>query len=208
MNADVAARRAEQICPANLDYDAKPMRSARRSLAPLVVVSVLSASALSTSTVRAADDCPPGSVHKTEDGFTWCEPTVCTNDGQCKPNEVCRPVSLCLQVGALGGSASEDAGQRLVVTQRCVAGRVPDEPKSCPQKQTCSEMSRCVTKADAEKMGLLTASAPAQADAGGAETKKSSCGCDAVGARTTSVGAPAGACALAILAMRRRRRST
>lgn len=184
------------------------MRSARRSAAPLAVISVLSTSVLSTSTVRAADDCPPGSVYKTEDGFTWCEPTVCTNDGQCKPNEICRPVGLCLQVATLGGSASENAGRRLVVTQRCVAGRVPDEPKSCPQKQTCSELSRCVTKAAAEKMGLLTAgTASAQTEAGGAETKKSSCGCDAVGGRTSSMGALASACALALLATRRRRRN-
>ncbi|MCW5838156.1 MAG: hypothetical protein KIS78_37540 [Labilithrix sp.] len=179
------------------------MRSVRRSLALFAVVSL---SSTSTSTARAEDDCPPGSVHKTEDGFTWCEPTVCTNDGQCKPNEVCRPVSLCLQVGALADAASEDAGQRLVVTQRCVAGRVPDEPKSCPQKQTCSEMSRCVTKAAAEKMGLLATSAPsAPADAGGAEAKKSSCGCDVVGGRTPRAEALAGACAIALLAARRRR---
>ncbi|MBX3210243.1 MAG: hypothetical protein KF764_34745 [Labilithrix sp.] len=171
----------------------------------LVAACVLSTTLLA-SAARADDDCPPGSVHKAEDGFTWCEPTVCANDGQCKPNEVCRPMSLCLQVGTLGDAGAVDGGQRLVVTQRCVAGRVPDEPKSCPQKQTCSEMSRCVTKAAAEKMGLLdvasapTASAPAGA---GDEAKAPRCGCDAVGARTkTAEGALAFGLAVSLLAAR------
>ncbi len=151
----------------------------RRSLAisgiaPLLAVGLL----LSTATARADEDCPPGSVHKTENGFTWCEPTVCTNDGQCGPNEVCRRVGLCMEIGTLADAASEDAGKRLVVTQRCA----PD--KTCPQKQTCSDLSRCVSKAAAEKMGILhVESAPSATAAPGSavEPKKSACSCDVVG---------------------------
>lgn len=61
--------------------------------------------ALLSTTAARASDCPPGSVEKTEDGFTWCEPTVCANDGQCKPNEVCRSVGLCMEVGTLADAA-------------------------------------------------------------------------------------------------------
>jgi len=155
----------------------------RSSFAALAGTAHLVAAALllSTSSARAADDCPPGSVHKTEDGFTWCEPTVCTNDGQCNPSEVCRRVGLCMEIGTLADAATEDAGKRLVVTQRCA----PD--KTCPQKQTCSDLSRCVSKAAAEKMGILhVESAPSATAAPGSATepKKSACSCDAVGIGT------------------------
>jgi hypothetical protein len=163
---------------------------------------------LSSSTARADEDCPPGSVHKAEDGFSWCEPTVCTNDGQCKPNEVCRPVALCMQVGTLGDAASDAAGKRLVVTQRCVAGELGGDPKTCPQKQTCSNLNRCVAKTAAEKMGLLeVASAPSTAPASGAggEAKRTSCGCDVVGARSGTSSAVAVGLALSLFAVRRKR---
>ena len=180
------------------------MRLVSRLLASLAALALT----LSTSTARAEDDCPPGSVHKTEDGFTWCEPTVCANDGQCKPNEVCRSIGLCMQVGSVTDAATEDAGKRLVVTQRCVAGALAGDPSYCPQKQTCSELNRCVTKAAAEKMGILDRpSAPPAAGANG-EAKKSSCGCDVVGARTGSTGAIAFGLALSLLAVRTRSRGS
>lgn len=153
------------------------------------------------SPAHAADDCPPGSVYKSQDGYTWCEPTVCENDGQCKPNEVCRPVPLCMQVGTLSAGAPTlgDAGKRLVVTQRCA----PD--KTCPQTTVCSDMSRCLAKTDADKMGLLTSSSasPASSVATGAEKK--SCGCHAVGSKTSNAGVLALAFAASMLAARRRR---
>lgn len=166
----------------------------RSSLVTLVLASLLLA-----SPAYALDDCPPGSVQKSQDGFTWCEPTVCSNDGQCNPNEVCRPVGLCMQVGTLSTAPGGDGGQRLVVTQRCA----PD--KTCPQKQTCSDLNRCVSKAAAEKMGLLGAASAAPAP-GGSEPKKSSCGCDVVGAQHEgailfAVGS------LVVFAARRRRRT-
>lgn len=147
----------------------------RRSLT-LVVGSLLV-----TGQAYAIEDCPPGSVSKTEDGYSWCEPTVCMNDGQCKPNEVCRPVALCMEVGTLSERATTDGSNKLVVTQRCG----PD--KACPTTQTCSDLSRCVTKAAAEKMGILAASSATATNAP-EPPKKSSCGCDAVGAERGAAG--------------------
>ena len=122
-----------------------------------------------------ADDCPAGSRLKSEAGFSWCEPSVCQNDGNCSPSEVCRPVPLCVQVGKLDEQAStKDAAQKLVATQRCA----PD--KTCPATTTCSDMTRCVSKADAEKMGMSSPPA-ASAASPAAETKKSSCGCTVAG---------------------------
>ena len=161
--------------------------------------SALVVSLLSTSTARAEEDCPPGSVHKTQDSFSWCEPTVCTNDGQCKANEVCRPVGLCLEVGTLADAATGDGPKRLVVTQRCA----PD--KTCPQKQTCSDMSRCITKAAAEKMGVLNVATAASAAPDSQGAAKKSCGCDVVGRRVTGTGGVAFGLALSLLALRRRR---
>jgi len=176
----------------------------RPSLITVVAQLLATALLLSTSAARAEDDCPPGSVHKTQDGFTFCEPTVCTNDGQCNPNEVCRKVGLCMEVGTLADAATEDAGKRLVVTQRCA----PD--KTCPQKQTCSDLTRCVSKGDAQKMGILhLEAAPSATAAPGSavEPKKSACDCNAVGA---SLGDPEGivtglGLGLVLLAARRRR---
>ena len=182
------------------------MRRMSRSL-PIAVAAPLLATALllSTSAARAEDDCPPGSVLKNQDGFTFCEPTVCTNDGQCNPNEVCRKVGLCMEVGTLADAATEDAGKRLVVTQRCA----PD--KTCPQKQTCSDLTRCVSKSDAQKMGILhLEAAPSATAAPGSavEPKKSACDCNTVGTtRGGAGGILAGLGLLSIMARRRRTRA-
>jgi hypothetical protein len=151
----------------------------------VAAVSLILVSGSSSIALAADDDCPPGSFQKSEDGFTWCQPTVCANDGQCKPNEVCRSIALCMEVGSLadaGAVAAADAGnKRLAVTQRCAADQV------CPQKQTCSKLDRCVSKATAEKMGILAASSSSPAPAGSTEpAKKSSCGCRVVGSSSSS----------------------
>jgi hypothetical protein len=169
----------------------------RRSL----IVKLVATSLLLTSAAHANDDCPPGSVHKSQDGFTWCEPTVCNDDGQCNPNEVCRPVGLCMEVGTLSSNPNADGGKRLVVTQRCA----PD--KRCPQKQTCSEMGRCVTRTAAEKMGLLVTASPAPSAEAGGTAKKSSCGCDVVGSSHESAGVFALIGSLVVFVARRRRHS-
>ena len=140
---------------------------------------VLAFSLVST-TIAVADDCPPGSLARAQDGYSFCEPTVCQTDVQCNPEEVCRRVALCMQVGSLGVDAATLGGaaaKRLVVTQACA----PD--KSCPQTTTCTDMGRCLSKANAEKLGILTAkTAPAP------ETAKKSCGCGVVGTAHTSGG--------------------
>jgi hypothetical protein len=145
----------------------------------------------------AAFDCPAGSYEKSEDGFSWCQPSVCENDGQCDHGQVCRPVNLCLQVGQLAeaGAKPTDAGSRLVVTQICA------EDKTCPQLQTCSSFGRCLTQAQADK---LAPAKPADPPA-----KKSSCGCEAVGCRTGASIFWGGAAVISLLAltgMRARRR--
>src|SRR5688572_33464475 len=118
----------------------RAMRTIALPLAALVVAFALPA---------RADDCPPGSKSRSENGFDWCEPTVCKDDGNCGANEVCRPIAFCMQVGSLAQDAATmgEAGQRLVVTQRCA----PD--KKCPGTTTCSEMGRCLSKTQAEKAG-------------------------------------------------------
>ena len=174
------------------------MRSPLLAIASLVVTTFL----LSASTAHAEDDCPPGAVHKTQEGFSFCEPTVCTNDGQCNPNEVCRKVGLCMEVGTLADAATEDAGKRLVVTQRCA----PD--KTCPQKQTCSDLTRCVSKSDAQKMGILHLEAAPSATAApgsAALPKKSACDCNVVGPSQGGAGAAVGALGALVIAARRRR---
>lgn len=183
-----------------------PMRRSLTSIAGLAQLFVAALTlSMMPSTARAEGDCPPGSVHKSEDGFSWCEPTVCTNDGQCGPNEVCRKVGLCMEVGTLANAASVDAGKRLVVTQRCA----PD--KTCPQTQTCSDLTRCVSRSDAQKMGILhLEAAPSATAAPGSavEPKKSACDCNAVGASHGSAGAAlAGAGAVVVVLRQRRRRA-
>lgn len=184
----------------------------RRASRPVVTAAAfLAASFLSISAAHAAEaDCPAGSRSKTENGFSWCEPTVCSNDGQCNPNEVCRPMAFCLEVGTLADAGAVDGGKRLVVTQPCVAGSAPGNPKTCPQKQTCSDMSRCMSKSAAEKLGILTAPAAAPAGSAGAAdggAKKSSCGCHVVGARSRGEAWAALALVVGAFAARRRRRS-
>jgi MYXO-CTERM domain-containing protein len=139
-------------------------------------------------------DCPPGSVGKDENGFQWCEPTVCVTDADCNDkSKVCRPMALCVEVGTL--SAEAGAGpKRLVVRSQCA----PSD-KKCPSQTTCLEGNRCMGTADAERMGLLvdagtTAEAP----------RKSVCGCSLPGAKTESYGA-FGALALGAVALLRRR---
>lgn len=174
-----------------------------RSLAPLLSTTIAVGALLLASTARANDDCPAGSVHKTEDGFSWCQPTICQNDGQCTANEVCRPIPLCMEVGELADAGSKsDAGKRLVVTQRCA----PD--KTCPQRQTCSDLGRCISKATAEKMGILTV-APAASALTNSEPAKKSCGCHAVGSESNAghTGALGLGVALAALLASRRRRA-
>jgi hypothetical protein len=173
----------------------------------LVALSVILPLSIATALPAHAEDCPPGSIHRSQDGYGFCEPTVCLNDGQCNPNEVCRPVPLCMQVGKLTSDAATlgDASARLVVTQRCA----PD--KSCPQTTVCSDLSRCVSKAAAEKMGLLTTTAAsASAAPASAAGEKKSCGCRAVGARTESTTAASAllGVALAAVALGRRRSRT
>lgn len=85
-----------------------------------------------------------------------------------------------MEVGKLDErNGTKDAAQKLVATQRCA----PDE--TCPSTQTCSKMSRCVTKQQADKMGMSTApgASASAAPAGAGDAKKSSCGCVVVGAR-------------------------
>jgi MYXO-CTERM domain-containing protein len=159
-------------------------------------------------------DCPPGSVGKEEGSFAWCEPTVCRTDAECLGGDrVCRPIALCLQVGALDPDASlkagpsEDAEKRLVVTGRCA----PSEPR-CPADATCSDMGRCVARAEAQRLGLLAPAAP-NASASAASTSDTGkppprCGCDVPGVRAPSRAAALVALGvgLALLVRRRRRR--
>jgi MYXO-CTERM domain-containing protein len=151
-----------------------------------------------------ADDCPLGSVEKTERGATWCEPTVCDADMECSTGLVCRKVALCVEVGVLDkGAAKPDAAQRLLARQRCGA------EQACPQNTTCSEKGRCVTRAQADKAALVAPGAAASAaPAGGtADPPKKACGCQVVG---TSGGERAGGAlailGLAMVAARRARR--
>jgi len=147
----------------------------RLSLLTLVLLAI---SCLARS-AHAEDQCPLGSTEKTEAGFTWCEPSVCDADNQCATGSVCRPVPLCVEVGAVdAGKAGSAAGARLLARQRCGAN------KSCPQNTICSEKSRCITLAQADKAGLTTtASASASASPAAGDAPKKACGCDVPGTR-------------------------
>jgi MYXO-CTERM domain-containing protein len=123
------------------------------------------------------DTCPAGSLWKTKDGEGWCEPTICDSDAQCPTGEVCRPLSLCVEIGKLDPK-NPDAGAALMARQKC------GENKSCPQNTTCSEKSRCMSKATADKLGLLSTSPPSAASRDDAP-KKRSCGCDVPGGKTS-----------------------
>lgn len=168
-----------------------------RALASLAVI----ATAITVApSARAEGDCPPGSLHKAQEGFTWCEPTVCETDAQCGAGEVCRSVALCVQVGRVDPSraALSDGGERLVATQRCA----PD--KTCPQTTVCSDMKRCLERSDAEKMGLLATGPNASAAEAPAAGAKKSCGCAVPGAARGSWSSLLGAALLALVAARRR----
>src|ERR1043165_3471270 len=106
----------------------------------------------SAATANAQEECPLGSVQKSEGGKTWCEPTVCETDINCATGSICRMVPLCVEVGVLDpkAGANADGGTKLLVRQRCGEG------KSCPQNTTCSEKTRCITLAQADKAGLNT----------------------------------------------------
>jgi hypothetical protein len=161
---------------------------------------VAAAALLLFATPAYALDCPPGSTPQSHEGYDWCEPSICENDSQCTP-KVCRPVALCIQVGALTSDAAAlaGAGKRLVATQRCA----PD--KSCPQTTVCSEKGRCVSKADAERMG---APASPDASASAAPETKSKCGCDIVGLETGARGGLIAIAALVAITARRARART
>ncbi|MBX3227357.1 MAG: MYXO-CTERM sorting domain-containing protein [Labilithrix sp.] len=159
---------------------------------------------LSTRVVLAAqDDCPPGSVDKTEDGFTWCEPSVCLNDSQCNPGYVCVQMPLCMEVGVLSKPGAPDGGSRLIARQMCAEG-------TCPQNQTCSDLKRCLQRATAERMNKLPGATPSSSATPSPEPKKSSCGCRAAGAPNGPDASYAGLtlAALGAAAFVRRRRHT
>ena len=123
--------------------------------------------------------CPEGSLWKASGPFEWCEPSVCLHDANCTPGEVCRTVPLCVEVGTLA-DAGKVGEARLVATQRCTAG-------ACPSSQVCSVKDRCLSKAAAQKLGVLEAPKPPPAPSAEADeppVKKSACGCEVVG-RTT-----------------------
>ncbi|HSO34503.1 MAG TPA: MYXO-CTERM sorting domain-containing protein [Labilithrix sp.] len=166
-----------------------------------LVLLTLTAATATAGRARAEDTCPLGSTEKKETGFTWCEPSVCDADNQCPTGSICRPVPLCVEIGALDAGSSDAGGARLLVRQRCGAN------KACPQNTTCSEKSRCITLAQADKAGLTSASGAASAAApGAAEAPKKACGCSVPGAR----GAGATSALLALLgvvAMGARRRA-
>lgn len=176
----------------------------RPSWPALLGVAIATVLFAAPNAARADDDCPPGSTHRSVDGYTFCEATVCESDGNCGTGEVCRPVALCLQIGTLdrdGAALSGGLDKRLVVTQRCG----PD--KSCPQNTVCSDKKRCLARAAAEKMGILSA-APSAAPGAPGEPGKRACGCTTPGARTKSATvamASLAGLALAVAARRRRR---
>lgn len=169
----------------------------------LALVTLLSLPARAALAVEAPTDCPPGSNGKVKDGFAWCEPSVCLHDGNCAPNEVCRTVPLCVEVGTLADSGAKGE-ERLVATQRCGAGG------ACPSTQTCSTKDRCLSRDKAQKLGLLAPAAAPSASAApttsAPEAKKSACGCDVAGAPASSgLGLLAAASGLALVFARRRR---
>lgn len=182
------------------------MPRANRIAAIVVSASVLAGALLVPSLANADEECPLGSVMKSDKGQTWCEPTVCEVDDQCPTASLCRPVALCVEVGVLEQSAAtkDDAGQKLMVRQRCGAD------KSCPQRTTCSEKRRCITRAQADKAGMLTPAAASSVSPSpaGSEAPKKACGCHVPG----TAGGELGGAALAMLGVvaigaRRRKRS-
>lgn len=171
-----------------------------------VVLGIATALTLSSvaTTARADDECPPGAKYKTEGEFKWCEPSVCDNDAQCATGEVCKPVSLCVQIGRVEAKPGQDAGSRLIAMQRC------GEDKLCPNTTVCSEHARCVSRAQADKMAAITVKASPSGSAAptGSEPAKKSCGCSVVGSRggeLAGLGLAAAAVAFAFARRSRRR---
>lgn len=148
-------------------------------------------------------DCPVGSTQKSEGAFQWCEPSVCDSDAQCSAGEICKPIPLCVQVGAIkptGAAMGDAGGQRLIATQRC------GNDKACPDTTTCSEKSRCISRAQADKMGLLApAAASSASSAGTGEAPKKACGCSVPGSSGGDRSVLWLACALAAVVGARRR---
>jgi hypothetical protein len=179
-----------------------------RSFGALVSVAVIVLGLSVTSSARADEECPLGSVSKSESGETWCEPTVCDDTAPCPGGMLCRPIPLCVEIGVLpqAPGSKSDAGQRLLVRQRCGAD------KSCPQRTTCSDKGRCITRAQADRANLLTVpGTQASASAGGfgtdAPSTKKACGCSVPGRSPSDLGGAAFALLLtAVIATRRRSR--
>ena len=184
-------------------------RLAARSFGAIAMVAVIAIGVSVSGLARADDECPLGSVQKSESGETWCEPTVCDDDTRCPTGSLCRPVPLCVEIGTLpqAPGTKSDAGQRLLVRQRCGAD------KSCPQRTTCSDKTRCVTRAQAERAHLLSLPA-AGASAGPPPTgstpaPKKACGCGVLGRSTGDLGSAALALlGVAVVATRRRSRAS
>jgi len=172
------------------------MRAMRALTLPLVLAfSLLSAAAF------ADVDCPVGTKKKTEGPNEWCEPVVCLTDAQCGAGEVCKPVPLCIEIGTVKNAAGQDAGQRLMARQHCG----PD--RACPSSTTCLDGSRCISKAEADKLGLLAPAPSASAAAPPAPSDKK-CGCSVVGAPSSSgaIWASLACAALGAVAIAARRR--
>jgi hypothetical protein len=164
-----------------------------------VVVAVMAMAGVA----RAEDQCPVGSIERTEASFTWCEPSVCDTDAQCATGSICRGVPLCVEVGALDAGKGEAGGARLMARQRC------GENKSCPQNTTCSDKSRCMTLAQADKAGLNTKSGPSAAAsaAPSGDAPKKACGCDMPGTRGGELaGGVLAMLGLVVIGVRRRAR--
>ncbi len=135
--------------------------------------------AMPASAQTSQDECPPGAKVKTEGDFKWCEPTVCDSDAQCSAGEVCKPVALCVQIGKVEAKPGQDGGSRLITTQRC------GENQTCPNTTVCTEKSRCISRAQADRMGGITVKATPSASpmgaGAGADGAKKSCGCHVPG---------------------------
>lgn len=182
-------------------------RSAARSFGVLALLAASTTALAISGTARADDECPLGSLQKSESGETWCEPTVCDDTAPCPGTLICRPVALCVEIGTLpqAPGTKTDAGQRLLVRQRCGAD------KSCPQRTTCSDKGCCITREQAERAGLLTATAASSATgtaATPAAASKKTCGCNLPGSSGSGFASTALALLGAVVIVARRRRAT
>lgn len=179
-------------------------RLAARSFGVVALVAAGTIVVSISGTARADEECPLGSVQRSESGETWCEPTVCDDAAPCPSTLICRPVALCVEIGTLpqAPGTKSDAGQRLLVRQRCGAD------KSCPQQTTCSDKGRCITREQAERAGLLTAAAASSATAPPpAAASKKSCGCNVPGSSGGGFASSALGFLASIVVVARRRRA-